>query len=102
MKALRTLKLASTTHTATRRHITEDQNFQQRRCRNITYLKFKCLRSHSYNQATCMWCYLLFTLSSVYISGLVSVICATVPSTYHSTFNYYKIKFLFGCLTHPQ
>jgi len=102
MKALSPIKLASPTYTAIRRHITEDQNLQQRRCRNITYLKFRCLRSHSYNQMTGMWCYLLFTLSSVYISSLVSVSCATVPSTYHSTFSYSKIIFSFGCLTPPQ
>jgi len=102
MKALSLTKMADTTHTAIRRHITEYQNMQQHRCHIITYLIFRCLRSHSYNQMTCMWCYLLFTLSSVYNSGLVSVRCATEPSTYHSTFSYSKISFLFSCLTTPQ
>jgi hypothetical protein len=83
--ALRPLKMADTTHTTIRRHIIEDQNLQQRRWYNITCLKCRCLRSHSYNQTTCMLCYLLFTLISVYIRSLVSVSCATEPSAYHST-----------------
>ena len=102
METLSTTKFADTTHTAKRRHITEYQNLQQHHCHNITYLKFRCLHSHSYNQMTCMWCYLLFTLSSVYNSGLVSVRCATEPSTYHSTFSYSKISLLFSCLMPPQ
>jgi len=72
--------MADTTHTTIRRHITEDHHLQQHRCHNITYLKFRCLRSHSHNQTTCMWCYLLFKLCSVCISSLVSVSCATEPS----------------------
>jgi hypothetical protein len=93
------------THTHThnvRRHIIEDHNIQQQRCHNITYLKFRCLRSHSYIQMSCMWCYLLLTLNLFYISSLVSVSCATQPSAYHSILSYYKIMFSFGCLTHPQ
>jgi diacylglycerol kinase len=89
-KSLRPLKMTDNTHTTIRRHIIEDQNLQQHRCHNITCLTCRCLCSHSYNQMTCMWCYLLFTLSSVYISSLISVSCATEPSTstYHSTFGY--------------
>jgi hypothetical protein len=61
-----------------------------------------CLRSHSYNQMSCMWCYLLLTLSSVYISSLVSVSCATQPSAYHSTFSYSQIINSFECLMRPK
>jgi len=102
MKALRPIKIASTTHTAIRRHITQSQILQQHRFHNITYLELRCLRSNSYDQVTCMWCYFLITLSSVFISSLDSVRCATEPSTYHSTFSYSKINFSFGCLTFPQ
>ena len=93
------------THTHThnvRRHITEDHNLHQHCCHNITYLKFRCLRSHSYNQTNSMWCYLLFTLSSVCISSLVSVSCGREPSAYHSTAVTLKIAISFECLMEPK
>jgi hypothetical protein len=102
MKSLRPLKMAGTTHTTIRRHITEDQNLQQHRCQDITYLKYRYFRSHYFNPIACMWCYLLFTLSSVYISSLISAICATEPSTQHSTFSYSETSFSFEYPTHPQ
>jgi len=77
--------MPGTTHPTIRPTITEDQNLQQHRCQNITYLKFRRFSSHSYYQMNSMLCYLLHMFNLVYISCRVSVICATEPSAYHST-----------------
>ena len=96
MKELWPLKMAGSTHND-KVSQQEDQNLQQHRCQNITYLKFRCLRSHSYHQMTCAWCHLLFTLSSVLF--LLAVLQSHLYSTHHSTFSYSDTSQVVYCNT---